>query len=96
MTASDFQRRMIDEKASRLLDSGNVKFEGVFGRNARFRILPLTPKNHEHLVFLELDTGVYSCDCKFSSLHPDVECSQIISAKRIWAAMNVIQAQQKT
>lgn len=95
MEPTDFQRRMIDEKASRLLNSGNVQFEGVFGRNARFRILPLTPKNHEHLVFLELDTGVYSCDCKYSALHPDIECSQIISARRLWEAMNTIKEQRK-
>lgn len=73
----DFQTFYIEQKARRLLAEGKVKFEGKFENNIRFRVSPLSEKNHEHLVFLDVRTREFHCDCRYCALHPDRACAQI-------------------
>lgn len=84
MEPKDFQTLYIEQKANRLLSERKIKFEGKFENKVRFKILPLSEKNHEHLVFLDLRTKEFHCDCRYSALHPERDCASIIAAKRWW------------
>lgn len=73
MTAS------VERKARELFEKGAVKRAETGGRSLYFSVAGTGGSDHQ--VSFEPARHAWSCDCKYSSMHPDGECSHILAAK---------------
>jgi len=90
MEINEFQDSQIEQKASRLITECKIKVDGRYGDKVHFTTLPLSAKNHEHKVILDLETGKHFCNCRWCSLHPDIPCAQIRACQRFFEAVSKI------
>jgi hypothetical protein len=68
----------IEKKAAELLRDGKIKLEATGGRAIYFSV---EGETESHQVSFEPAKKSWSCDCKYTSVHPGRECSHIIAAR---------------
>jgi len=66
------------KKAKRLVKGNKIRIEQMGTKRIRFIV---TGDTREHMVFFFKDENKWSCDCEYSAIHPQPDCSHRLACK---------------